>query len=1006
MEDVENRESEAAYENEEPKQAMAIQMQWLLAALITVGLVIVSVPTYFISQSGSDTIRTTVTDTAQRNTDSVVKRLVVESSSTISSSIHDFTMTPFIVLLNTKEMINHIKWEPTNSYNTDVLRALKSIATAYQQHSNLDGTVSAYITSIPADSSERPMHLAAMGTPHGWFLGPETFVWGESTQESGYDLLMHPRNTSSLSDWRSTKPVLMRKNWDVRQEPWYKAAMDRPSEKLQDPLWGPAYYQPCISKLVKPLVMPIPANGQDVGYLLVLDIELEYFSRYLRGHAKYVSQNTKVALIEASTGNEIAHSLSRYDSCIRTLQSAVSSPDPTISGVVSHIASSVGWDFQTLEITTNVSCGRGCRAEYAPEKRDCNINYVGDGDGDGGDTGDTNTGDGDGDGDADADADGDGDADTGDGDADGNAGVGDTGDADADGNTGDGDADTDAGGDADGDAGDDTGDGSPSAIIGPLIESVIVHAVGISDQFGLRWVTVIIIPRDDFYAEIDEAQRDADETADRVQVIVLSVTLGTFIVTLIACISFVKHIANEQTTFSRLLEEAATIQNLEQIAEANGTTDSFIAEISAMRISLNTLIYCLIEYRSFLPANLHCEIDDSDTDSDTRTELALDDTVSISSMGTSRRDVVPVVGNRGKTALCIQPKLASIVTLSVYNFLRGVNGDSESDLAKGSLIYMSMIKQCIGKGVIERFNGDKVVVSFNASTPCRSGAEQACAVSRMIISEYSKIRNTAPLFGGRLGIGVSSGIALCGNLGCDTTRSFNIVGQVVVDSQKCSELAAAHSKPDASAFFQGSGNKRLPGTILILVGFIGQTTRKPTRCPSTVGPVSRMKSLRSNSTIVQTKSNRVYEIFERKACQEWMYELNEAEDYIIWNGFLDDYFEGHFPFESLRNQLQESRVRDDTDNTRVPALLDALESEEEFRKVLFFEDSHQKVSETVSVKRIGSSFSSVRFGSSMNSPNVPQFLKENTETMVTPTLRIEDSSKVQFTFGSTTEQAQ
>jgi class 3 adenylate cyclase len=80
------------------------------------------------------------------------------------------------------------------------------------------------------------------------------------------------------------------------------------------------------------------------------------------------------------------------------------------------------------------------------------------------------------------------------------------------------------------------------------------------------------------------------------------------------------------------------------------------------------------------------------------------------------------------------------------------------------------------QGVLEWLHGDRFTASFNASLSCAAPAERACQTMISLLATLPTLEER-----GYTGMrfGAATGVALCGNLGCDAMRRFSVVGAVV-----------------------------------------------------------------------------------------------------------------------------------------------------------------------------------------------------------------------------------
>ena len=577
------------------KKRFLFELKVILVSLFVGVLLLVAATTSATLLSGSKTNLDTLNDSSQKSVHIIVNRLASKATESVATGINDFTTTPLLILGTAAERLKEIEWNEQDVYDRDILSVILSIVESYQKHPKLDGTVSSYITYLPQASSDY-LHLAGMATPNGWAGGAESFLWGESTpfSDPSFKLMMHPRNSSSIATWRSPNPITMFNKWTVTSKTWFSYPLQRPTNQLHKVTWAPVFFQDCIMKLVQPMVQPIMyKNGGGVRYLLVFDVEIEYFSRFLRAQVTGISSNTKASIVESKSGREIAHSLSNYNPCIFRLPLASASVDPHIRHSIKLIQSQTTWsNADGYEENSVVNCPRGCRAEYSPPAKkitECGFYRGGRGNGV---IAERDIVLADGVGDTDGDATADGDATTADG-GDGTVGDADGGDA----NTGD----TADGGDNYGDATKgDGGSSSTSPIVGPLSEAIMIRASKLSDAFGLDWTTVIIIPRTDFYFEIEKAQDDAQDRMNEITWISMGVVVGVLLGAGAAILLVTGRIAQP---ILNLKDEMARVAVME-LGNIDRPSPSSIKEINSMQSSFQAMVGHLVALRAFLPESV------------------------------------------------------------------------------------------------------------------------------------------------------------------------------------------------------------------------------------------------------------------------------------------------------------------------------------------------------------------------------------------------------------------
>eukprot|EP00754_Rhynchopus_humris_P046455 Rhum_TRINITY_DN5983_c1_g1::Rhum_TRINITY_DN5983_c1_g1_i1::g.18867::m.18867 len=78
------------------------------------------------------------------------------------------------------------------------------------------------------------------------------------------------------------------------------------------------------------------------------------------------------------------------------------------------------------------------------------------------------------------------------------------------------------------------------------------------------------------------------------------------------------------------------------------------------------------------------------------------------------------------------------------------------------------------KGMVDLFMCDRVFVSFNASKSCVRHATSAAAASR----EFHDVFGKDPSARISLNVALVTGAALCGDMGCDVMKRYNVAGDL------------------------------------------------------------------------------------------------------------------------------------------------------------------------------------------------------------------------------------
>ncbi|KAJ9466342.1 hypothetical protein DIPPA_09153 [Diplonema papillatum] len=174
------------------------------------------------------------------------------------------------------------------------------------------------------------------------------------------------------------------------------------------------------------------------------------------------------------------------------------------------------------------------------------------------------------------------------------------------------------------------------------------------------------------------------------------------------------------TNFSERLVAASLMQDLDT------TGRPFVSEIDSMENALSALVAQLLEYKSFLPSSMF-EADDDDTDGTEELQPSTEKSVtgsvakksaafapSMRSLASSRSRGKPAAVS---TKCALKSKNIIILCTNLRRWSEFVYGEGldETKVVTEQSTYITLITSTLcGKGTIDRFNGDRVVISFGS----------------------------------------------------------------------------------------------------------------------------------------------------------------------------------------------------------------------------------------------------------------------------------------------------
>eukprot|EP01060_Flectonema_neradi_P017428 TRINITY_DN24315_c0_g1_i1.p1 TRINITY_DN24315_c0_g1~~TRINITY_DN24315_c0_g1_i1.p1 ORF type:complete len:832 (+),score=121.08 TRINITY_DN24315_c0_g1_i1:98-2497(+) len=306
------------------------------------------------------------------------------------------------------------------------------------------------------------------------------------------------------------------------------------------------------------------------------------------------------------------------------------------------------------------------------------------------------------------------------------------------------------------------------------------------------------------------------------------------------------NIASPIVMFRDRLVLATELTDLAAIA--NEPVDSMVTEIAEMKKALSVLAKALLEYKSFLPQGI---ADASDSDGVTVGEESLSQNSDSLSRATTMTHQNAGDRVKDRTRCRLESKYATIMFINLSDF--NSSAREASSLQKESCSFVSLIKSGVTRGAIDRFNGDRVMCSFNVSGNCKQHIIAAMTAATVIAEQHMKVRESMLVYGKPMGIGFATGKVYGGNAGSDDLRSFNIIGKAVTMANRLCDAATSCST--AAMIFCDDGRKPTLNHEIRLVGRLFFT-------PPLCGELS----------------TNVMEVVEEKQNQEWMYNLQQDLD--------------------------------------------------------------------------------------------------------------------------------
>eukprot|EP01004_Peranema_trichophorum_P002380 NODE_1444_length_1952_cov_42.611810_g1223_i0.p1 GENE.NODE_1444_length_1952_cov_42.611810_g1223_i0~~NODE_1444_length_1952_cov_42.611810_g1223_i0.p1 ORF type:complete len:517 (-),score=95.73 NODE_1444_length_1952_cov_42.611810_g1223_i0:400-1908(-) len=294
--------------------------------------------------------------------------------------------------------------------------------------------------------------------------------------------------------------------------------------------------------------------------------------------------------------------------------------------------------------------------------------------------------------------------------------------------------------------------------------------------------------------EAEKINKDGEDESDQKVRNGKVVTIITSIIILVVSIIvayFVNHLIVRP--IYAILEAMKSVAVME-LESAKYMKSSKLYEIHQMQESFFKMVEQLIEYRSYMPQSvLVKELPEpvattttkpnsnpnpnANATSVRKTSMDPSSFNTRSSISQSQLESVNTHIHFTRLGMGLISRKVTILVINLKKFL-SLSKMGHSVMQSQHDNFLSTILPIIteGKGVPEPFLGDHVMVSFNAVTQCPAHVLSACTASLRMIQAMNKKESNPKI---DLEIGLATGQAEVGNLGCKEMKRFAILGSVV-----------------------------------------------------------------------------------------------------------------------------------------------------------------------------------------------------------------------------------
>ena len=354
----------------------------------------------------------------------------------------------------------------------------------------------------------------------------------------------------------------------------------------------------------------------------------------------------------------------------------------------------------------------------------------------------------------------------------------------------------------------------------------------LEDQFNLNWWINILILKDHVVGAtrqrklaaeiaITESNKDIDYDLNIGRIVLYCVIFGIAALLIILSIIATAYLTKPLEILS---DDMGIVGELRLEDVNDHKTPSFLSEVRSMQASFKLMLEAMKEYRQYMPQAVVDRTDNTSDESEADT-VTIGGRGSMSSRGTrtpiesglgsatykkppnrwdvassSSRTATSVYSKRmagQQTALSLhlsRRKSAAHVTVGLRDWERFAHGNRDAQLivdVHGAFLHCAIQDVKFERGLVERFVGDTVDVSFGGLLTCPAASTKAVQYSIKVRDRMQTFEKDHRGFGDDLTlvVGIASGSTLAGNLGCPGMKSPATLGRIMTVSKDLQQTA-------------------------------------------------------------------------------------------------------------------------------------------------------------------------------------------------------------------------
>eukprot|EP01060_Flectonema_neradi_P009411 TRINITY_DN1670_c0_g1_i4.p1 TRINITY_DN1670_c0_g1~~TRINITY_DN1670_c0_g1_i4.p1 ORF type:complete len:876 (+),score=166.97 TRINITY_DN1670_c0_g1_i4:41-2629(+) len=399
--------------------------------------------------------------------------------------------------------------------------------------------------------------------------------------------------------------------------------------------------------------------------------------------------------------------------------------------------------------------------------------------------------------------------------------------------------------------------------------------------YNIHWYMPLLVPRDSVMSVIDEASKviDANIAADKKatddersksHTIMYCVTAVCVIVLLSMSVVFTNIIISPLKALSGEMAEVALMHT--DAVNLTGPLSS-LCEVSKMQQSFRLMVTNLVEYKNYMPQSILMETSEEEEEAAASASSSAASTQQRSVLSRSNASIQQITHQA--VDLGLKHRTVSVIMINSVGWHNNKKKETEITTDHSNLIETFIKAVSSNKGTCDSFAGDRMMAYFNAN---RNTSEHRSSAVRVGLKSKTEVK--LPLV-----FAVTTGDAKVGNMGITGMKKFSILSPIVPFAASLLKLCKADEYLGLiDAKVATHSKMSIDSRAAVLVSF----------------------------TKYSDKPTLVFEALQERAVkeEEWMYQLETANEYAAWNDFVTAVVEKDAKAKGMLQELKGDFVSD------------------------------------------------------------------------------------------------